>query len=134
MGFGVLYVRQWMDEQSLDERIRFARFWMGQILFTATDRPGPILLARLIRRLEEAGVKDAQRLAPALLEEQRALNRAEHEQLLAGRAVPQVLKSARRAGLLAPDILEALRLTDHPVLRPVLRSDALPDDDEALLD
>src|SRR6185369_1733431 len=43
MGFGVLYVAEWMRSHSLDERIAFARRWLGQILFSATDQPGPIM-------------------------------------------------------------------------------------------
>ena len=55
MGFGVLYVAEWMQRQPLDRRIAFARRWMGQILGSLLDRPGPIMLARVVRRLRDAG-------------------------------------------------------------------------------
>lgn len=41
--------------------------------------------------------------------------------LASGEKVPHVLKSARRAGLLEPEILAALGLTDEPLLRGALR-------------
>ena len=40
MGFGILYVAEYMRSHSRDERIEFARRWLGQILFSATDQPG----------------------------------------------------------------------------------------------
>ena len=54
MGFGILYVAEWMRTHALDERIDFARRWLGQILFAATDQPGPLMLARLLRRLQRS--------------------------------------------------------------------------------
>src|SRR5579862_7520809 len=69
MGFGILYIAEWMRQHSLDERIAFARRWLGQILMVVTDQPGPLLLSRLIHRLGDAGVDDAERLAPQLLRE-----------------------------------------------------------------
>jgi len=119
MGFGVLYVAEYMRTQDRDARIAFARRWLGQILFSATDQPGPIMLARLQRRLREAGV-DADAIGPALLREQQEINARERSEVLAGRRLPQLMKSARRAGLLEPDILEALGITDHPLVRVTL--------------
>lgn len=121
MGFGVLYVAEWMRQHSPDEQIAFARRWLGQIFGVVTDQPGPILLARLIQRLRDAGVDDAERLAPQLLREQQAINAAEAAEMLAGRRVPHLLKSARRAGLLKPEILEALGLSAHPLVLAVQR-------------
>src|SRR5215813_9902795 len=69
MGFGVLYVAEWMRRQPRDRRIAFARRWLGQILGSLLDRPGPIMLARVIRRLREVGVADAERLGPRMLRE-----------------------------------------------------------------
>ena len=123
MGFGVLYVAEWMRQQPLDRQIRFAARWLGQILGAAGDRPGPIMLARTIRRLGEAGIQDAEALAPQMLREQRALNVAAVEEMTSGRVVPHLLRSARNAGLLKADILEALQLTDHPLVRGALRAD-----------
>jgi hypothetical protein len=121
MGFGVLYIAEWMRAHSLEERVAFARRWLGQILFAVTDQPGPIMLARLIRRLKEAGI-DAEPLRERLLAEQQAVNAAERTEVLSGRRVPQSLKSSRRAGLLEPDILDALGLRDHPLVTVALRA------------
>jgi len=124
MGFGVLYVAEWMRTHTAEERIAFARRWLGQILFSATDQPGPIMLGRTVRRLREAGLDRADALAPQILREQQQINAAERAEALAGRRIPQVMKSARRAGLLEPDILEALGLTDHPLVQVTLQSGA----------
>lgn len=119
MGFGVLYVAEWLRAHALEDRLAFARHWLGQMLFAATDRPGPIMLRRVVRRLQDAGV-DGEALAPQLLREQEALNAASRAEALAGRRLPQVLKSARRAGLLEPDILDGLGLRDHPLIQATL--------------
>ena len=121
MGFGVLYIAEWMRAQPLAGRIGLARRWMGQILGSLMDKPGPILLARVIRRLREAGVADADALAPRMLREQQEINAAELADAVSGARVPHLLKSARRAGLLAPEILDALGLAEHPLLRGALR-------------
>ena len=121
MGFGILYVAEWMQRHSLEERVAFARRWLGQMLFAATDQPGPILLGRLLRRLREAGVDNTEALGAQLLREQQAINAADRREAEAGRRLPQVMKSARRARLLEPDILEALGLTDHPLVLASLR-------------
>ena len=120
MGFGVLYVREWMRQQPLARRVRFARHWMGQILGSLLDRPGPILLARVLRRLREAGVTDADTLAPRMLREQQEINAAELADAASGAKVPHLLKSARRAGLLEPEILDALGLSSEPLIRGAL--------------
>src|SRR5262245_21007341 len=121
MGFGVLYVAEWMRQQPLARRIAFARRWMGQILGTLVDRPGPIMLARVVRRLRAAGLHDAESLAPRLLHEQEQLNAADLAQAVSGAKVPHLLKSARRAGLLEPEILDALDLSSEPLVRGALR-------------
>jgi uncharacterized ferritin-like protein (DUF455 family) len=121
MGFGVLYVAEWMRRQEARTRIDFARRWLGQMLFAATDQPGPIMLQRVVRRLREAGATDADALAPALLQEQQAINARDRADALAGRRLPQVLKSARRAGLLDADILSALGLDAHPLIQVALQ-------------
>jgi hypothetical protein len=122
MGFGVLYIEQWMDEHSLDEQVRFARRWLGQILNSVTDRPGPILLKRVLQRLQEAGIDHAPDLAPQMLAEQEEINRADLAEIVSGKKVPHLLKSARRAKLLKPEILAALDLSDHPLIVGTLRS------------
>jgi len=120
MGFGVLYLAEWMRQHNLDERIVYSRRWLGQILSVVMDKPGPIMLARVLERLREAGIDDADALAPKMLSEQRALNEAELTAAAAGRKVPHLLKSARRVGMLEPEILEALRLSEHPLIRGAL--------------
>jgi hypothetical protein len=122
MGFGVLYVAEWMRTHKLAERVAFARRWLGQMLFAATDQPGPIMLGRVLRRLREAGVDNTDALGPQLLREQQALNATDRAEALAGRRIPQLMKSARRAGLLEPDILDALGLADHPMVLATLRT------------
>lgn len=122
MGFGVLYIEQWMDEHPLDHQIAFARRWLGQILGFVTDRPGPIVLSRIIRRLQEVGVDNAAELAPRMLAEQQEINRADLGAAASGKNVPHLLKSARRAKLLKPEILEALGISDHPLIVGALRS------------
>jgi P-aminobenzoate N-oxygenase AurF len=124
MGFGVLYIEQWMEEHSLDEQISFARRWLGQILSVVTDRPGPIMLARVIQRLQAIGIDNAPELAPQMLAEQREINRADLAEAASGKKVPHLLKSARRAKLLKPEILEALGISDDPLIVGALRSGA----------
>lgn len=123
MGFGVLYVAEYLRSHDRDERIAFARRWLGQILFAATDQPGPIMLQRVLRRLRDAGV-DADAIAPALLREQQEINARERAEMLAGHRLPQLMKSARRAGLLDPEILEALGIAEHPLVRVTLSAAA----------
>jgi hypothetical protein len=120
MGFGVLYVAEWMQQQTKAKRVGFARHWLGQILGSLMDKPGPIFLARVVRRLEDAGVANAESLAAAMLREQREINARELAEAASGAVVPHLLKSARRAGLLAPDILDALGLAKQPLIRGAL--------------
>ena len=80
----------------------------------------PIMLARVVRRLREAGV-DPEALAPQMLEEQREINARDLAAAASGEKVPHLLKSARRAGLLDPEILEATGLASHPLIRGALR-------------
>jgi hypothetical protein len=121
MGFGVLYIAEWLRRQPLDQRIAFARIWLSQILGSLLDRPGPIFLARVVRRLHDAGMTDAERVAPQMLREQQAINAAELAEAAAGTKVPHLLKSARRVGLLEPEILDALDFGGHPLIRGALR-------------
>lgn len=124
IGFGILYVEQWLGQRSLDEQVRFARRWLPQMLGVVADQPGPLMLSRIVQRLHEAGVDDANTLAPRMLREQEPINAADAADVLSGKRVPQLLKSARRAGLLAPEILEALHLRDHPLVAAALRHSA----------
>src|SRR5262249_26280394 len=119
--FGVLYIAERMHREPIEWRIGFARRWMGQILGSLLDRPGPILLARVIRRLREAGGAGAGGLAPRVLRGQQGVHRAELADAASGGTVPPLLKSARRAGLLEPEILEALDLSSEPLIRGALR-------------
>ena len=105
MGFGILYVGEWMRQHSLDEQIAFARRWLGQISAAVTDQPGPSCSARLVRRLREAGVDDAEPSAPQMLREQQAINAADvGGRVRAAPAASPEERSARRpaqAGILA---------------------------------
>ena len=124
MGFGVLYVAEWLQQQPQPRRVAFARHWLGQILGSLMDKPGPLFLARVVRRLQDAGLQDAASLAPAMLREQQAINARELAEAASGTKVPHLLKSARRAGLLAPDLVGALGLADQPLIRGALRDSA----------
>jgi len=129
MGFGILYVAEWMRQHTLDEQIGFARRWLGQILGVVMDQPGPLMLSRVVQRMREAGVDDADQRGVRMLREQQRINAAEGAQAVAGRRVPHLLKSARRAGLLKPEILEALGIQTHPLILAALRH--TPDADAA---
>ena len=124
MGFGILYVAEWMKQRALDEQIAFAGRWLGQILSIVADQPGPLMLSRTVHRMKEAGVDDADELAPQMLREQRAVNAAEMAEMTSGRKVPHLLKSARRVGLLKPAIVEALGVAQHPLVLAALRQPA----------
>ena len=50
--------------------------------------------------------------------------RAEAAAVLSGRHVPHLMKSARRAGLLKPEIVDALELAQHPLVLITLRHSA----------
>jgi hypothetical protein len=121
MGFGVLYVAEWMRQHSFEERVAFAGRWLGQIIATLSDQPGPIMVARVVRRLQEIGVDGAEALGMQMLREQQAINAEEAARIISGQRVPHLLKSARRAGLLQPEIVEALGLRQHPLVRAALR-------------
>jgi hypothetical protein len=127
IGFGVLYVGEWMRQQPLETQIRFARRWLGQILGAVGDRPGPLMLSRLIERLRDAGVASPEALGPRLLQEQQEINAAEDRAVLSGRKLPHLLKNARHAGLLKPEIVAALGLQNHPLVRVTLQQ-AAPDE------
>ncbi|MGH7790255.1 MAG: ferritin-like domain-containing protein [Candidatus Binatia bacterium] len=124
MGFGILYVAEFMKRSSFEARLQFARRWLGQILFAATDQPGPLMLRRLVHRLQEGGVDNADALAPQLLREQEEVNARARAAAIAGHRLPQVMKSARRAGLLESDLLEALGLREHPLVASALATAA----------
>jgi len=123
MGFGILFIAERMREASFEQRVEFSRRWLGQILGVVTDGPGPIMLSRLVKRLHEAGVEDADAYAAQMLAEQEAQNEAALAAAASGEKVPHLLKSARRAGLLEPDILAALGCANHPLIRGALRSE-----------
>ena len=131
MGFGVLYLAEWMKQHDLDQQIGFARRWLGQILGSLSDRPGPIMLNRLATRLRNAGVDPVDELMPHLLREQQTVNATEEAEVLTGRHIPHLLKSARRVGLLKPEIVEALGIQQHPLVRVALQS-SIADDPSSL--
>jgi hypothetical protein len=121
VAFGVLYVAEYLEHASREERLAFARRWLPRILGILSDR-GPGYPRLTMARLRAAGVDDAEAVALRMAEEQRELDRDESAE--ASRRVPHLLTSARRAGLLAPDLLGPLGLADHPLVRSALHDDA----------
>lgn len=61
-----------------------------------------------------------------MLREQQVINEAELDEAVAGVKVPHLLKSARRVGLLEPEILEAIDFGSRPLIRGALRSPEAP--------
>jgi hypothetical protein len=122
MGFGVLYVAEWMRRQPRDRRIAFARRWLGQILGSLLDRPG----TRSCSPASSGGcARPAWRtrrpwLRGCCASRRRATPRTWPKRR-PGAQVPHLLKSARRAGLLEPEILDALGIAGHPLIRGALR-------------
>ena len=116
MGFGVLYIADWMANHSRDERIQFAQHWLPQMFGVIADQPGPLMASRVVQRLQEAGVDDAAELGRRMLIEQQEVNQSEAREVLSGRRLPHLLTSARRAGLLDADIVDALGLVEHPLV------------------
>lgn len=122
MGFGVLYIAEWMKQQPLDRRIKFAGNWLPHVLGALGDQPGPLMLSRVVQRMKECGVDNADDLGRAMLEEQQLVNRQEAEEVFTGRRLPHLLTSARRAGLLEREIVDALGVSDHPLVRVAERT------------
>ena len=75
---------------------------------------------RMARRLARAGATDPEDLAQRMRIEQQVLSDADREEARTGQRVPHLLTSARRAGLLAPELLDALDLAEHPLIRGAL--------------
>ena len=121
IGFGILYVEEWMKQHSLDEQISFSRHWLGEILTSLMDQPGPVMARRLAQRLSEAGIDNAGELAKRMLGEQQEVNQREADDAISGRRIPHLLTSARRAGMLKPEILEGLGLQDNLLIQGALR-------------
>jgi len=126
MGFGVLYLAEWLKRHSLDDQIILAEGILNASLDVIMDRPGKVMLARVLRRLQAAGVSNLEELGERMLAEQQAINENEHSSIVAGKRLPHLLKSARRAGFLKPEILEALHLDKHPVIMGALRGEPDP--------
>lgn len=122
MGFGVLYINEWMKAQPLERRIKFAGNWLPHVLGALSDQPGPLFASRVVKRMKEAGVENADELGNKMLQEQQAVNKKEAEDVFSGRRLPHLLTSARRAGLLEKPIVEALGVADHPLVRVAERS------------
>jgi hypothetical protein len=123
VAFGVLYVAEYLQASSPDERQAFARRWLPRIVGILRDR-GPGVPRLTTARLRAAGVADAEAVALRMAEEQREIDREERAADAAGRRVPHLLGSARRAGLLAPDLLGPLGLADHPLVLRALHAPA----------
>ncbi len=121
VAFGVLYVSQHLDQLDDEGRLAYARAWLPRMVETRGGA-GPRMLARVTSSLLDAGADDAKDLAQRMIDEQAEINAEERRKAAAGRRVPHVLRSARRAGLLAPDIVQALDLADHPLITGALKA------------
>jgi hypothetical protein len=124
VAFGVLYVEQWLKRAKPDDRLEFAKHWLGRIVGILSDTARRGAPRRTEARLRRIGVDDPEGIAARMAEEQGSLDAEEREARRSGRRVPHLLTSARRAGLLADDLLEPLGLRDHPLVRGALRAPA----------
>jgi hypothetical protein len=127
MGFGVMFIREHLQFMPLDDRIAFSGRWLGQILALNFGQQDGVTLQRLARWLFEAGVPDSLKTALELMGEQVEVIQQELDAVTQGVRVPQELKNARSVGLLAPEILEALQLREHPFVLGALKGDGTPD-------
>jgi hypothetical protein len=121
IAFGILYVERYLANASTEDRLAFARLWLPQIIGALEDRPGGQLALRVAGRLRKAGADDPEGLAQRMREEQPEIDKRDRQEVVTGRRIPQLLSSARRAGLLVPDILRPLDLLDHPLVGGALR-------------
>jgi hypothetical protein len=122
VAFGVLYVTDLLRRADPEEKLAFARRWLPRIIGFLEDRPGPVMRARMASRLARAGVADAVGLAARMLEEEQTLEDDRQQAMTSGRKVPTLLASCRKAGLLEREILEALDLEGHPLIRGTVGS------------
>ncbi len=125
VAFGVLYVAEYLRRAAPDERVAFARRWLPQIAGILGDG-GPAFPRLTAARLQRAGVADPEDVAARMRDEQRELDRLERAEVPAGRRVPHLLTSARRAGLLAPELLAASGLVGHPLVLAALQGSVDP--------
>ena len=121
MGFGVMFIEEHLSHLEMEEKVEFARSWLDRILQLNFGEQDPVPLQRVTRWLFEAGRRDGLKLAAEMLSEQTLVTAAQYQAAASGEAVPQELKSARRAGLLQPEILEALNLAEHPLVVGALK-------------
>jgi rubrerythrin len=120
--FGVRYVADRLRDADPETRLAFGSFWLARILQELADPYGSYV-AMLVRNwLSEAGVEAFAAIADRLIEEQRAIREKEREMLARGEYVPQLLLSAVKVGLLAPDILNALGAEHHPLIAGALKA------------
>jgi hypothetical protein len=122
MGFGILYLSEWMKRNTLEDQINLSRGVLSAVFDVVMDRPDRVMLTRVLRRLEEAGVNNLISIGESMLREQQILNGEAHCDAIAGKRLPHILKSARRAGFLKPEILEELKLTNHPLITGTLQA------------
>ena len=122
MGFGVLYIEEWLRQQSFEDQVEFAGRWLPQIVGTVLDRPGPIMLSRVVWRMRECDIDNADELGARMLREQQEIDRTELDSICQAERVPHLLKNARRVGIMRPEILEELGVSDHPIIVGTLRA------------
>ena len=122
MAFGLFFVTEFLRASPPEAGRAFARYWLGRILQVFDDPYAPHALRLMKKWLGNAGAADPERLGERMWEERGLLCEADRPEALTGRRVHQLLSVARQAGLLAPDILEAVGLSDHPLILGALRS------------
>ncbi len=132
VAFGVLYVAEHLKRSGESERGEFAGYWLPRIVASVGGggpgggRGGQRVPRLTSERLKNAGVDDPEGVAAQMAQEQLAIDVERREHAEGGRQVPHLLTSARRAGLLAPELLEPLGLADHPLVRGALHASDAP--------
>jgi hypothetical protein len=114
--FGVLYVSEFLRTATADQRYAFGRHWISRILNVFKDPYVSHIVELMTKWLDEAGVQNPDGVVERMQQEQRLITDKDRKEMVAGLRVHLLLSAALRAGLLAPDILAALDLQDHPLI------------------
>ena len=122
MAFGLFFVTDFLRRSPPESRYAFARYWLSRILQVFNDPYAPHALRLMKKWLGNAGAADPERLGERMWEERGLLREEDRPEALTGRRMHHLLNASRQAGLLAPDILEAVGLSGHPLLLSALRA------------
>jgi hypothetical protein len=122
MAFGLFFVTEFLRTAPPESRRAFAHYWLSRILQVFDDPYAPHALRLMKKWLGNAGAADPERLGERMWEERGLLRAEDRPETLTGRRVHQLLSVARQTGLLAPNILEAVGLSRHPVILGALRT------------